>query len=613
MTTTVTDSEPHADNHFNLGGIDQSEIDAALQDNKAKDKAGRKAVAELTKPIAPQLMMGRILAAISGILAIAPYIALINLGAVFYAAGNSSANLDIPAIWINIAILIVTFIGRVTTYVIALAVTHYADNKWRAHIRNLMLARMSRAPLAWFTAINSGRIRKAIQDDATQIHALVAHAPVETTAAMIQPLALLAYAFYIDWRLGLLCIANLPLFVGAYSVMLKSMGERTAEMDTRLAKVSARMVEFVAGISVVKAFGRVGKAHGQYAQAAEEFAAFYLAWCNPLLKGSSLAAASLSTALVLAINLGGGALMVQAGWVTPVEVLATSLIALVVPSALIVVSFMMWAYQLAGGAALRIQATLDTPILPQPSVSTVPTGDHTVRLNDVSFSYGDTQALNGVTLELRPGTVTALIGPSGSGKSTLATLVARFADPDAGSVTIGGVDVRNIANDDLYDLVAFVLQDPQLLHASIRDNILMGRSDATEAEMIEAAKAAYIHDFIMTLPKAYNTIIGEETNLSGGQAQRVSIARALLIDAPILLLDEATAFADPDSEAEIQMALSKLVANRTVLVIAHRLTAILGADQIVVLEGGQVVACGSHEDIKDEPHYQTLLAMNGLA
>lgn len=613
MTATVPDAEEPLQDTYNLGGHDPSEIDPALMDNKAKDKAGRAAVKELVKPIAPQLMLGRILAVISGALSIAPYVALINLGGLFFDAARAGTPLDTGAVWLNLIVLIVTFIGRVTTYVIALGVTHFADNRWRSHIRTLMLERLARAPLAWFTSINSGRVRKAIQDDAAQIHTLVAHAPVETTAAIVQPLALLVYAFVIDWRLGLLAIANLPLFVISYAVMMKDMGEHTAEMDTRMAKVSARMVEFVAGIAVVKAFGRVGRAHSSYTQAAEEFSVFYRAWCDPLLKGGALGAAALSTAFVLTLNLGGGAWLVHHGYVTPVQVLATALMAMVIPTALMVISFSMWAYQLAGGAALRIQATLDTPILPQPVVSQTPDGDYTVRFDEVSFAYGDTQALSKVSLTLHPGTVTALIGPSGSGKSTLATLVARFADPDSGRVSIGGVDLRQIANDDLYDLVAFVLQDPQLLHTSIRDNIVMGRPGAGEAQMIEAAKAAYIHDFIMTLPKGYDTIVGEETNLSGGQAQRVAIARALLIDAPILLLDEATAFADPDSEAEIQMALTRLVADRTVLVIAHRLTAILGADQIVVLEGGRVVACGTHEAIKDEPHYQTLLAMNGLA
>lgn len=613
MTQTVTDSTETRTLNHNLGGSAPTEVDPATMDNKAKDKAGRAAMKELTKVIAKDLMVGRLLAALSGVLAIAPYVALINLGGEFLAAMNNPAQLNTSAIWTNLAILVITFIARIGCYVAALGVTHYADNRWRTYIRKVMLERLSRAPLAWFTSINSGRVRKAIQDDTHQIHMLVAHAPVETTAAIIQPLALMVYAFVIDWRLGLLALANLPLFLIAYVIMLKDMGEKTAEMDTRLAKVSARMVEFVAGISVVKAFGRVGKAHGRYVEAASEFSVFYRAWCDPLLKGSAFSSACLSTALVLTINLGGGAWLVDAGYVTPVQVLATSLIALVIPTAFMVVSTGMWAYQLAGGAALRIQATLDTPVLPQPAVSQQPEGDYTVTFDQVSFSYGDTQALSNVSLTLNPGTVTALIGPSGSGKSTLATLVARFADPDSGTVRIGGVDIRDIANADLYDLVAFVLQDPQLLNASIRDNILMGRPTATEAEVIEAAKAAYIHDFIMTLPKGYDTIIGDETNLSGGQAQRVAIARALLIDAPILLLDEATAFADPDSEAEIQMALSRLVTNRTVLVIAHRLTAILGAHQIVVLENGQIQACGTHEEIIDNPHYQTLLAMNGLA
>lgn len=207
--------------------------------------------------------------------------------------------------------------------------------------------------------------------------------------------------------------------------------------------------------------------------------------------------------------------------------------------------------------------------------------------------------------------MTALLGPSGSGKSTLATLIARFADPDSGSIRLGGVDLRQLTEETLYSHVSFVLQDTQLLRATIRDNIALGRPGASIDEVREAARMARIDDFVMSLPEGYDTVIGTDTSLSGGQEQRIAIARALLVDAPVLLLDEATAFADPESEAEIQQALTTLVKGRTVLVIAHRPAAIRGAHRIVVMERGRIQAVGSHEELLDEPHYRALLHQSG--
>lgn len=607
MTDTVTDSDTRPTH--NLGGTTPDQLDPADMDNKAKYKAGQEALYTLIGPIKVYLTTGRVLAVISAILSIAPYVALVDLGTLFYTAVRQGTPVDLPAMWRAVALLAVTFIARLVVYLIALSITHIADLKFRTHLRNLMLDRLARAPLAWFTSINSGRVRKAIQDDSQQIHMLIAHAPVEMTDAVVQPLALLAYAFSIDWRLALVAIINLPIFIGAYAIMMKDMGEKTAEMDTRLDKVSATMVEFVAGISVVKAFGRVGKAHDNYRRAAEEFGEFYLAWCMPMLKGNAIALSFISVPVLVVVNLGLGVWLVNAGYVSPVEVLATSMISLLLPASVMKLAMGTWIYQIAGGAALRIKETLDTPILNESANPNTPDGVDVV-FDQVHFAYGETVALTDINLTLTQGTVTALIGPSGSGKSTLATLVARFADPTQGAIRIGGVDVRDIAAPELYRRVAFVLQDPQLIRASIWDNLRMARPDAADDAIIAAAKAAYIHDEIMAMPKGYQTIIGEDAQVSGGQAQRISIARALLIDAPILLLDEATALTDPDTEAIIQRALTELVRDRTVLVIAHRLSAIVGADQIVVLDRGQIVARGTHEEIQSNPHYQTLLATN---
>ena len=580
-------------------------VDEAAAGAARRQRQGTAALRRLTRPVAGALMAARILAGVSAVLAIAPYLALVQLGGVLLESWQAGQLPDADRVQTILMVLIGTFLARLTLYYIALLVSHFADMKLGAVLRRDILTVLGRAPLAWFSATSSGRVRHAVQDDTRTLHTLVAHQPVEATVAVVMPVALLAYAFVVDWRLGLLSIGTMPIYAGLYANSMRGMGVKTAEMNVRLARISSTMVEFVSGITVVKAFGRVGEAHDRYLRANREFGEFYLAWVGPLLRSSAIAMSFIAPPVLLLVNLGGGAAMVAAGWVTPAEVLSTTLIALVLPSTLTTLGTTSWAYQMAGGAALRLAELLDTPTITEPAEPSIPDG-HDVDFEHVSFSYGEVLAADDVSLHLAEGTVTALIGPSGSGKSTIATLLARFAEPDTGQVLLGGVDLRQIGRDELYRRVAFVLQDPQLLRASVRDNIALARPEATEDEIETAARAARIHDEILALPDGYATVLGDETSLSGGQAQRIAIARALLTDAPVLILDEATAFTDPESEALIQEALDRLVVGRTVLVIAHRPASVRGAGRIVVLDRGRVVAQGTHAGLAEEPHYRAL-------
>jgi len=571
----------------------------ATPDYASEREEGRQALKELLKPVQGSLMIGRILAGLSGVLAIAPYIALVQLGGLFATAYATGQPVDADRAMLIVQILISTFCLRIFLLFIALGVTHFADARFVSYVRARTIERVGNAPLGWFTSTNSGRIRKALHDDVAQIHTMVAHQPVEMTQAMIMPVALLVYAFYVDWRLGLLSIATIPLYGLFMAWMMSGMGPKTVEMDAKLARVSATMVELVTGITVVKAFGKVGQAHGNYQQAADEFAVFYDNWTGSMIKGSALANVAISVPVLLLVNVGGGSLMVNAGWVSATDVLSTTLIALALPYGIELLGNSTWAYQIAGAAALRVTTTLKTPVLGQETEAAEDIHGSQVVFDKVSFAYDGTQALRNVSLTLSEGTVTALVGPSGSGKSTLATLLARFNDPDSGSITLGGIDLRNIPTSQLYRNIGFVLQDPQLLRMSIRDNIALGRPDATDAEVRAAAVAACIADRIDALP-------GGLRPGSGGEQQRVAIARALLVDAPVLILDEATAFTDPESEAEIQKALTTLVRGRTVLVIAHRPESILGVDQIAVLDHGNLVACGAPNDVIDHPLFTGL-------
>ena len=557
-----------------------------------------------------RLRIGQVLVLLSGILAVAPYLALVRLGDILLDAYNAGAAPDPQRVRTVVMMLISAYSTRLLLYMVALIITHMADLSLRDQMRRDIVQRISRAPLAWFTASTSGRIRKAVQDDTTTVHTVIAHGPVEQLNAIVTPLALVACAFWIDWRLALLALSTLLLYVLTYSFSMRGMNEKTVEMDRKLAAVSSTMVEFVSGIGVVKAFGRVGRAHAAYLNAADDFSAFYRAWAMPLVTMTCLSFTWVSVPVLLLVNLGGGALLISAGLVTLPEVLATTLIALVLPGALLTIASISWSYQMAGAAALRLCEVIDTPVLPTAEESRRPERAR-VEIDRVSFSYGDTLAVDEASLTLEPGTVTALLGPSGSGKSTLATLIARFADPDSGAVRVGGVDLRDMDEETLYSTVSFVLQDAQLLGATVRENIALGRPDADLEQVRDAARVAHVDEEIMALPDGYDTVLGRDTALSGGQEQRIAIARAVLLDTPVLLLDEATAMADPESEAEIQEALSALVAGRTVLVIAHRPAAVRGAHRIAVMERGRVVAAGSHEELLDEPHYRALLRQSG--
>lgn len=431
---------------------------------------------------------------------------------------------------------------------------------------------------------------------------------MEGTAATVTPLALFAYIVVLDWRLALLSIATLPLYFGIQMFSMAGMSEKTALMDTKISNVSSTMVEFASGIAVVKAFGRSGHSLRQYERAADDFIKQYNDWCGPLVRWCAIAEAFIAPALLTAINLAVGMLLVQAGYVTVPQVLAATLTAMMLPSTITTIGNMQWSYQLAGAAALRIERNLRVTPLAETTQPKHPNG-YDVAIDHVTYAYGPTTALDNVSLNVAAGTMTALIGPSGSGKSTLATLIARFDDPAEGSISIGGVDLRDITSEELYRTVGFVLQDPQLIRASIRDNIALGRPDATLEQIRTAAKAAFIDDEIMALEHGYDTVIDGRVGLSGGQEQRIAIARALLKDTPILILDEATASVDPESEAQIQQALNALVAGRTVIVIAHKPSAVVGADQMVVMDRGEIVACGTHEQLADETHVRVLDAV----
>ena len=474
----------------------QSPPTADSESYSDKRKASQAALKQLIKPVQSRLLVCRILAFASCIVAVAPYVALTHIGDLLLNDGNHD---DIKR---SAIILVYAFLTQAFLYTLALAISHFADLRLRDTIQSNMVKTLAREPLSWFSDTSTGKVRKAINDDVKQVHTLIAHAPVEQTAAVAGPLVLLAYAFIVDWRLGLLSIATFPIYGALQALTMRGMGTKTAEMDDKLGDISSAAVELTEGIYVVKNFGRTGVTHARFTQACKDFASFYWDWCGPLIRASALSLSFISVSTLMAINVGFGLLMASAGWVTVPEVLTCSLIALILPRTIEVLGSTAWAYQQAGNAALRLKGVLDTqqihyPEERNPSASAGIQGSSKASKQDIVFSHvsfaystadGKVDALRDINLQLRPNTVTALVGPSGSGKSTLATMLARFRDPDSGTITIGGTPLTELTERELYTTVSFVLQNPYLQDLPIRDINTHPRPDASDDAKREAAR-----------------------------------------------------------------------------------------------------------------------------
>lgn len=546
----------------------------------------------LKRPVNRLIRLGVVFAAVGALVNLVPFIGLTELGRLLLAGNADSATL-----WQWAALVVVALSLGWMASGAALWLTHLADHRLQSSLREAMVRKLGRVPLGWYTDTTSGAVRKVVQDDLEDLHHLVAHHAVEVTAAIVTPLAGLIWLATLNWRLALLAVLTLPIYALAYSLMMRGFGTKMQLLDKSMTRVSAAIVEFVHGIAVVKAFGQVGQAHRSYQQAVNQFSTQYAGWVKPLLRLEAFSSMALSVPVILLVSLSVGSLLLAQGWITPLQLFAETLVAVVIPQSLLVINQSLTAQRTALAAAERIEALLGVEELPTPKVCVPPQGSD-IRFEQVQFGYDPGHMiLNGVDLHCPAGSVTALVGASGAGKSTLAKLVPRFHDVSAGRVCVGGVDVREIDPRQLYQHVGFVLQDAQLVHGTVADNLRLGRPEASDAEVEAAARSAQIHQRIQALPRGYQSVVGEDAIFSGGEAQRLSIARTLLADTPVLILDEATSHADPESEALIQDALSALARGRTVLVIAHRLASICGVDQIVVLDHGRVLESGRHDQL----------------
>ena len=508
---------------------------------------------------------------------------------------------DASRIWtlilLAMALTATAFILR--TY--AFRTSHMGAFRLEQILRTELTAHLARVPLGYIVNTGSGALKKVIQDDVKALHSFVADSTPLIGRAYGAPIATVVVLFIIDWRLALVTLA--VLFLGALCMRfaMKDHSELRRQYDEGNERINTAVIEFVQAMPVVRTFDDGTTSFRRYHTALDHFTTVFKHW-SMISRVPSLIGLLILSPLptLLAVTSIGGWMLFQ-GWIAFPSLVAVLLLCTGVAESLMPLMWLLNFIKKAEMSAKRIQDVLAVPPLPQPINPQIPQ-DASVRFRDVSFSYErrDSLVLDQVSIDVPTGTITALVGPSGAGKSTVAQLIPRFWDVQHGTVEVGGVDVRNITPETLMSHVSFVFQNTFLFHDTIANNIKLGRPDATDAEVEAAAQAAQAHDFIQELPLGYETIAGERgTRLSGGQCQRITIARAILQNNPIVVLDEATAFADPENEALIVEALANLMHGKTVIIIAHRLATVVDADQIVVLDQGRVVECGRHAELAE--------------
>ncbi|GAA2526262.1 ABC transporter ATP-binding protein [Pilimelia columellifera] len=547
----------------------------------------------VARPVRVRLVAALVFQFVAAVASVVPLIAAVELAAAILGARDSRHGAY--AVVVAVAGLAV----RVAAGAAATALAHHADGDLQWGLRRDLARRLGQLPLGWLTGQGAGRVKKAVIDDVGALHHAVAHASLDLVTAATAPLV--AGCYLLTTSPELAAALALPLAAGLWLHRRATSlaAARMPQFQTATAQLNAATVEFVHGIAVVKTFGTVGQAPQAFRRAADGYAAFVRDWARQVTRPAAVAEAVLSAPVLLLVVLTAGTALLAAGRVDGVELMAFALLGPGLTAPLLALGYGREEIRAARCAAQQLAELHAQPPMPVSASAPPPPGRApAVELRGVSFSYdGLRDALDGIDLELAPGALTALVGRSGSGKSTLAALVARFHDPDAGQVLVDGYDVRELPSAELYRRVGFVLQQTHLLRATVRDNIRLARPDADDAAVVAAARAAAIHDRITALPAGYDTTLGEGVSLSGGEAQRIGIARVLLADPPILVLDEATAHIDPDAETAVQHAVGALVGGRTVLVVAHRLRTVTRADQIVVLADGRIAERGRHADL----------------
>lgn len=558
--------------------------------DKPKKKSGFAYLAEFASPHKGNYIAAVVLAVFGVACGIIPYFAVSRI--VIRLIGGER-NFSYFLMWCGVAAL--GFFGKVLLHNISTTLSHKATFAVLSEVRRRIAAKLTRVPMGYVLDTPSGKIKNTMVEKVDSIEPTLAHVLPEMTSNLLIPLAIILYLFVLDWRMALVSLITLPVGAVCYMGMMKDYETKFGEYVAVGKHMNATAVEYVGGIEVIKAFGQSATSYGKFADAVKANANYGLDWMRQCQVYFAMGIGIWPAVLIGVLPIG--CIFYMNGSLSGPDFITIMVLALGIMSPLL--SAMYYTDDIAkiGTIMNDIGAVADEPEQIRPAAGASLKGTDIV-LKDVTFGYGDTEILHGVDLCIPAGSVTALVGPSGGGKSTIAKLIASFWDVTGGSVSVGGADVKNIPAGQLMDTIAYVAQDNYLFDMSVLENLRMGRPSATDGEVKAAAKAAGCHDFIMGLEHGYDTMVGGAGgHLSGGERQRISIARAMLKDAPIVILDEATAYTDPENEAVIQAAVAKLVEGKTLIVIAHRLSTIVDSDWIVVIDQGRVAACGKHEEL----------------
>ena len=566
-------------------------MDKQKQQSKVKKRGALSWVLEFAGSRRSSYVGSVLLAILSVLAGFVPYIFMANI-----VRGLLEKTADFPYCLTQCLWMALFFVLNRLFHAASTTMSHKATFEVLANVRRRLTKKLARMPLGDVLDESSGTYKNIIVERVDSIETTLAHMIPEFTSNLIVPFVIFAYMLRIDWRLALLSLITVP--VGGFFFLLMMRGSQESYQNTvvRTKALNDTAVEYIGGIEVIKAFGKAKTSYEKFVVAAKEGADCFIEWmrrCNVYQN----AALVLMPATLLAL-LPFGVSFFMKRTVTAPDLLMLIILSLGLITPFVVAASYMDDITKMGTIIGEVTDILEKRELVRPEVLTEQPQGTEIRMEDVRFAYKEKEVLHGVDLVIEEGTVNALVGPSGSGKSTIAKLIASFWDVGSGSITLGGVDIRNIPLDDYQKRIAYVSQDNYLFDMSVMENIRLGDPSATDEQVMEAAKKCGCHEFILGLEDGYDTICGGSgSHLSGGERQRISIARAMLKNAPIVILDEATAYTDPENEALVQRSVAKLVQGRTLLVIAHRLSTIASADQIILINEGNVEACGTQAEL----------------
>lgn len=541
-----------------------------------------------------------LLAVLGSVCGVIPYLTVSQIIIRFLGRNYELASISLLALLAFFGYLGGTWLNTASTML-----SHRSAFRILENIRTELAVKLSRVPMGYILDTPSGKFKTLLVDTVEKLELPLAHMIPELMANLLIPLLMLIYMFILDWRIALGALITIPIGLVCYMGMMKDYEKRYARVLTAGKNMDAAIVEYIGGIEVIKAFNQSSSSYGKYADAVKENEVAKATWFKQT-NGFYVAGISIMPSCLLGV-LPLGAWLFQTGSLTAPVLITCIILSLGLVKPLIQALQYTDSLAMVDSTVQEITGLMGVEELERPSTP-IPLENSNISFRNVSFGYGDTEVLHQISFDAVPGGMTAIVGPSGSGKSTVARLIASFWEADGGEVQIGGVDVRKLPLKQVMDMVAYVSQDNFLFHLSVKENIRMGKPDAFDEEVIAAAKQASCHDFITALPQGYDTLAGEGGgNLSGGERQRISIARAILKNSPVVILDEATAFTDPENETVIQNSINHLVQGKTLIIIAHRLSTIAAADKILVMNDGHIEAEGTHDMLlKKCPLYREL-------